>query len=133
MRGWEPASSRQTYQDVASVGHHCCSRAWRAPGFASPLHPNPAGRALQTAPGPEGGLALWRERVPAVASVVVISVSLCSVAACPPSLLLPVVQDLEVSRLLFSSPILPAMLPTPISQLRFTLLLLSPAHAHTGH
>lgn len=40
----------------------------------------------------------------AVASVVVISVSLCLDAACPPSLLVPVVQDLEVSGLLFSSP-----------------------------
>lgn len=38
-----------------------------------------------------------------MASVMVISVSLCLVAACPPSLLVPVMQDLEVSRLLFSS------------------------------
>ena len=47
----------------------------------------------------------------AVAAVMVISVSLCLVAACPPSLLVPVVQDLEVSGVLFSSSF-PSVLPS---------------------
>lgn len=47
--------------------------------------------------------------------MVVISVSLCLVAACPPSLPVPAVQDLEVSGLLFSSssPVLSGTPGTP--------------------
>lgn len=69
----------------------------------------------------------------ALASVMVISVSLCLVAACPPSLPVPVVQDLEVSRLLFSSsfpsfsPAIPCTAHIP-AWLQCTLPLLALPH-----
>lgn len=103
----DPSQDTASTECVVVLEAKLLLQAQRAPGFASPPAPSLAGMpppSRDVAPGPhwQRWLCGWAGAA-AVASVVVISVSLCLVAACPPALLVPVVQDLEVSGLLFSS------------------------------
>lgn len=102
-----PVRTRLPRSAWSSWRPSCCSRPSEHQALLLPCTQSLAGMpppSRDVAPGPhwQRWFCGWAGAA-AVASVVVISVSLCLVAACPPALLVPVVQDLEVSGLLFSS------------------------------
>lgn len=139
VRTWLPHNAWLSWRP------RCCPRPREHQALLLPCtqvpgrHASPHPEMLLPRPHWQRWLCGWAGAA-AVASVVVISVSLCLVAACPPSLLVPVVQDLEVSGLLFSSsfpssfPVTPQTPPSPglapahprLSWPCLTLLLLKP-------